>query len=246
VPVIAEGNGRWVKQALYYSYIMHRIPTQVGGLIESNHLYINSASIVKLFTLAFSEGSRYNFDPGNTVILEVKDKSKYLYPKNMGDLDKWTSENSYYYELKVPRSQSDRLYQYMQQDLERYFGVDAGAEKREILCLVLVKRGSISNLRSKGGISDTNINSASGDTVCYFHNYTFKQILQKLEPFYSISLPTPLMDGTGYKGKVDIAFKRGAATNLSILEKELAKYNLYLVKKEWPAEVLVIREKGYK
>ncbi len=246
VPVIAEGNGRWVNRALYYSYIMRHIPTQVGSMIEADRIFINSASIARLFKLAYSEGAKYNFDPTNTVVLEVRDKSKYLYPKNMGNFDQWAAKNDYYYELKIPSSQSGRLYQYMQEDLKRYFNVDAKVEKRKIVCLVLVKRGNINSLQSKGGTIDTNINSAAGDTECYFHNYTFKQILQKLQPFYANSLPTPFMDGTGYTGKIDIVFKREAVMNLSLLKNELAEYNLYLVKKEWPADVLVISEKNYK
>lgn len=243
-PVIAEGNGRWAGKALYYSYIMHRIPAQVGGLIKPDHIYENSASVAKLFKLAFEEGTKYNFNPRNTVILKVKDTSKYLYPKDMKNYDQWAENNSYYYELKVPVSESDKLYQFMQQDLERYFNVNAVVEKRKVLCLVLVKKGNINRLYSQGGPMDTNIYSALGDKLCYFHNYTFGAIMGKLQNLFSDSLPTPFVNGTGYHGTVDITFDKSAITNLNLLKKELGKNNLDLVKEEWLTNVLVIREKS--
>lgn len=242
VPVIAEGNGRWIKEALYYSYIMHRIPAQVGGIIEPNHIYFNSASIVKLFKIAFSEGTKYNFNPRNTVILQVKNKSKYIYPENESDFDKWAENNAYYYELKVPDSMSSQLYEYMKQDLERYFDVRAFVSKRKVMCLVLVKKGSINKIKSKGGKTDSNIYSATGDTVCYFHNYALKNMMEELQALYQDKIAMPFIDGTGYNGNVDIKFNRKAVGDLSLLKKELLKNNLELVKKEWPTTVLVIRQ----
>ncbi len=245
-PVIAEGNGRWADKALYYSYIMHSIPAQVGSLIEPNHIYINSASIVKLYRFAFSEGIKYNFEPGNSVILEVKNSFKYRYPKDNNVFDKWAANNSYYYELMIPVSESDRLYQFMQQDLVRYFNATARVEKRKVKCMVLMNVGNINKLKSKGGPSDSNIFNGTNDPVCYFHNYTLSHIMRQLQSFYVNSLPTPFVDGTGYMGRVDITFSSEAMSDFPLLKKELNKYGLKLVVEDWVTNVLVIHESRYK
>lgn len=243
VPVIAEGNGRWVNRALYYSYIMHTIPAQVADILDSNHIIKNSASIAELFKIAFNEVVKYNFNPSNRVILEVKDKARYIYPENAQDIDKWAKNNAYYYELKIPASDADKLYQFMQQDLERYFNVNAYVTQRKIMCLVLVRTGNLSKFKSKGGKMDSNIYSAAGDTACYFHNYTLGGIMQKLQPIYQYKLSTPFIDGTGYKQKVDIELSRNAIGKLPLLRKGLSKYNLKLVKEPWLTTVLVVHQK---
>jgi thiol-disulfide isomerase/thioredoxin len=243
-PLIADGNGRWLDEVEYYSYIMHQPYAQTNTTITPNQIHISSASIKTLYCMAFSKKHQYNL-PQNTVILEVKDAFKYSYPKDANEFDEWARGNRYFYDLFVPTSKSDKLYQFMQQDLIRYFDAEGRIEKRKIKCLVLVRTTNHDKIRTKGGKTNTNL--WSPDSLWHFRNYNLKDFVSQLqETFMDNPLPTPFIDGTQYKGNVDIEIDKNNLGSLSSLRSELKKYDLDLVEKDWVTDVLVIREKNYK
>jgi len=106
----------------------------------SNNLYrklLLNGSALSMFKTA------YRILPVNDqrVILEVKDSTALLVPKDANLKDKWSVESSFSYEIALPLNQKDNIYSYMQQDINRFFsikqGIQARLEKRTYQCYVL-------------------------------------------------------------------------------------------------------------
>jgi len=249
----------WTENVIYYSGLSHCISgLDIGNAVEStvgakdpNRISRNCSSVLQLFQTAFAEGDKYNFDPGNTIILEVKDKWKFTSPENKDEYGKWLNSNAYYYELVVPPSRSNNLYKIMQEDLLRYFDVDVRVEKRKIKCLLFVAFGELTKLRTKGGSPAINFFSMTGDSLRYMYNVPFETLngwIMRLA--IGTGLETPIIGLVKFKGNVD--FEMPTTSNntnevdLHSIRNALRKYNLGIIERYYTTAVLVIRDKKRK
>lgn len=255
MPLIAEGNGRWLKKVEYYSFISRCVrnapagyanPSFQQGRINGNRLTENCGSIKDLFVRAFSEGQRYDFRPRHTVLLDVRDTFRYVFPGDSRRWDRWYAENSYSYDLLLPEDRAGEIFKVMQQDLVNFFGVTARVEKRVIPCLVLVRTGKQDRLRSKGGEPFSNLLRSGDDSLRWIQNSPFSELAISLQVRLAApSVSRVVVDATGYQGKVDISFPAAVWDEMKLpaLRKQLRRYGLDLVEQQRPHEVLVIRER---
>lgn len=266
-PLIATAGHSLLNRVDYYSYLMPGINglqgsenlRQVHGSTIPNRIWLNRASQLQLYVAAFSEGSKYNFNSRNSVILNVKDTFGFITPADPNLVDEWSVKHSYLYELQVPPAKAGQLYQFMQQDLNRYFGLTTKVEKRKITCLVLVRTGHQDQIKSKGGAFDikTVKNINNGEVSFVLRNVPFSDFAWQLKDFlgYDYRYP-PFIDATGYRGNIDITYNTvyntsGEKNNsgnprdryIAALRKNLQKYGLDLVTRKWLTDVLVISDK---
>jgi thiol-disulfide isomerase/thioredoxin len=247
----------WKENVIYYSTLSRYISglssgkgisSTIGDTIP-NFISSSSSSIFQLLQLAYSEGNKYNFESSNTVVFHLKDKWKFIHPKNEDQLGEWYKSNAYYYELLVPPAKAAELYKIMQKDLLRYFDIDARVEKRKIKCLLLISNGSLDKLKTKGGKPALNFYRMSDDSVRYFKNQPFEQIKSWLVRM-GFGLSTPVINLVKFTGNVDFEIKttilREEPFNLSSLRAVLQQYGLDLVEKYYLTDVLVISDKKRK
>jgi thiol-disulfide isomerase/thioredoxin len=235
----------------YYSSIVRGVVNTSGtDSWGSDHLRFTVASAIALFVQAFEERTKYDFNPRNTVILKVPDRSRYLFPKNKADIEEWMTKNTYCYDLLVPPSESAHLYQFMQQDLERYFGVRVTIEKRKVQSLELVRAGRDDKLKTKGGNPGLVDFTKGGKFIWNYRNKPFHYVFMGIKNYLESNLcPEPLVDKTGYKGNVDIEFDVNIFRrhNLAEMRKALLKYGLDIRLRKVKMPVLVIeaeKDKG--
>ena len=127
------------------------------------------SSILNLFLFAFEEGGRYQFISPAQVILDVSDSNRFKPPVNKELLNTWEKDHCYEYELILPAEKKDLRYKFMQQDLQRYFGLRARVEHRTIPALVLRRRPGPDRLKSQGGSPvDSLISSEQVGQIWYF------------------------------------------------------------------------------
>ena len=249
----------WKKNVEYYTALSHCIPgldlgnsiTSTNGSRDANRILLNCCSITQLFQVAFSERNRFNLEPSNTIILEVTDKMKYAIPKDADKLAEWYKERSYYYELLIPPGKSKDLFKTMQKDLQSFFDVDARVEKRKIKCLLLITKGSLDKLKTKGAKPATNFWRMSDDSVRYLKNQPFDQIVSWLSRIpIGLNLSTPFINLVKFTGNVDFEIKASIFNadhfNLPGLSKALQQYGLDLVERVYLTDVLVISDKKKK
>jgi len=255
-PLIAGTSIELFSNVQFYSSLMkanEELPGIIGmnkinGSTTSNRIYANKVAIVDLFRMAFSEGNKYNLTPRNTIILEVKDSFKYIYPSDKNLMDEWRAENSYGYELLVPPSKSKNLYIIMQDDLMRYFDVEAKIEKKEINCLVLVKTDEQNKAFNENKIAKSE-HKRRNDTMIFI-NQPLKDLSTILKSILDAKgVIAPFIDQTHYSGTItlDLFFNRYLKNRdelVASLRKQLQRHGLDLVEKKSVTNVLVIKERN--
>ncbi len=253
-PLIMAADSNTLNNNKFYSYLLPAVG--VYGVVDhgmmitpgsptANRIILNNADIIELLQVAYAEGHD-KYGARNSIILEVKDPSKYQFPENDNLFDEWYKSNSYCYEIKVPPAQASSIYKIMQKQLITYFNVTVKKEKRMIKCLVLQKIGKDNLLRSKGGKFDSNFSKVTNDSIRYFKNAPFEYFSSLLEyVFKAYNIGSPFIDATNIMEKIDIKIPSSAWEDLpdyKSLNPALIQYGLQIREKSYMTNVLVIRE----
>jgi thiol-disulfide isomerase/thioredoxin len=252
-PLKAIADKKGLDHLESYSLLLHCISgmsfgNAAGIATENNHsfrLTQNCVSVAELYSVAFSENGKHDFSNANTVILEVKNKSRYVYPQDNNLKDEWVSNHSYIYELMIPAAEAAFIYQKMRQDLVRYFNLKGIIEKRKVRCMTLVRTTVKDYLKTKGSEPASNFWVTTDAPVRYILNQSFDRFVSALSiQSRHFKLDQPFIDKTNYTNKIDIQISTDALDNFDVkkLNSELKKYGLALQEQEILREVLVLRK----
>lgn len=186
------------------------------------------SSIVELYKKAFREYNLYNIYTNYGLILEVKDSTKYFYPSDPNLFDEWLKTNSYDYELLLPISKAGKRYKIMQEDLSRYFDLDASIERRKIKSVI------IKNCNDK----KEQIADPISGTFTSFDMFV-RLLKSRFEYYY------PVFDETvGFENKnIFVSEKSIYIQKIENLQKELLNNGMFLDFEEKEVPVLVIKER---
>lgn len=266
-----DGNGLYTNQVVYYK---NGDGTQVGKLIspseigfystitssikglpggghtDSTHLSFFNLSIRYLYKMALSQHTNDMLNsrevaieiPDSTLIEKITRKRRNP-PQDESDNERveWLNSNAYTYELKVPPSLSKIKLKIMLDDLNRYFGAMYGIEgviqDRSQKYLSLVRIGSENLLNTKGGNSVATSDAFSIN----IRNGSMGQLVVQL--FKPLQLHPFIIDETGYTGSFDM-YLECQLSDLSALNRQLAKYGLSLEAKEKLMRTPVLRMKS--
>jgi len=191
-----------------------------------------------LFANAYGKGRR--FFSSNTVSVEVKDSLAFFH---MGQKARdWMPLHCYCYELIVPAAQADSGYSIMQNDLDRLFPrYQAGLETRRKKVLALIRTSKSDKIKS-----------ASEHYSDSYDGFTYRLRRSKLAHFviglngmYMQSSPMEIVDQTGYEDYADLDLEV-KFSDLQSVNSALSRYDLKLVEKTEPREILVIRDRMLK
>lgn len=253
-PFAAHGNGVESESVLFQSVLtgyqkghksqmIRPIQPFIDGKFSINggtsyRLGCYNTSLMTLYTEAFLNGKK-TF-PYNRVILEVNDPMK-LTANLVGDAAlEWQKKNAYCYELIMPAAVGrSAVYRQMQYDLARMFPqYTASIQQRKIDSYALVRTSKKDKLKTKEG--------KPGGAWDHFgfslQNYSgLDYFLQQLE--YYLQKELPLINKTGYEGKIDIELKANLSS-IEELNKALAAYDLQFVRGFHVMDVLVISDSG--
>lgn len=196
-----------------------------------------NAWIQLMFALAWSDETRYF--SRNRIVLEVKEPGLVTSNNKQGsEFKEWLRDHAWSYELIVPPHLSGKVFEIMRGDMVRLFPqYTASVEKRPIPCLVLVRTSDNDKLKSN---QVAFVNNA--DAYSLSINNSNIQLLASQLNHYLQHLNKPVVDGTGYTGKVDINLD-AKLSSVEDLRRALKAYDLDLIEKEHEIEVLVIRDK---
>lgn len=251
-PMAAIANKKGIEHLESYSLLMHCISgitfsnaaVNTNGNDMPNRITQNCASVSQLYEAAFSENGKHDFNAENTIIYNIRDKARFVIPKDGNLMDDWKANYSFNYELMVPESDAAMIYKKMQLDLARYFNVKGVVEKRIVRCLALVGTNT-HLLRTKGGQAATNFWVVSTDTARFMINQPFTALVAALSISHRAKTNVmPFVDLTGYKGNIDIQLNSNALATFDLkkLKIELNRYGLDLITTDRLSEVLVLNE----
>lgn len=208
------------------------------------------SSVEGLLLKAFEEYDKYRFSSPAQVLWMLDDTTKYVLPADPGERDAWKQGHSYSYELVIPVEQQSTRYAYMQEDVQRYFGLTAVVEKRELTCMSLVRTGDTRLLLPETAEVGDNLWPSSprhpiNDSIRVLHNRPFSEFAERIGGWITYATGIPFADQTGYHGKVTIRLSDKTIDPLNIdqLNTELLAYGLQLITSSALFDVLVIRKK---
>lgn len=185
--------------------------------------------------------------PSFTKIYEVRD-STILEPAgvSMNKRNEWEKVHTYSYRLiMAPNTDSASFMATMQRDISNNFPYTATIEKRKVKCYVLKAHGDVSSLKTSGNEPSYNA------SVYYIHltNSNMSDFLFALSKYSNLTksgnwrMPAiPVLDETGYKGKIDIDFNANLKDPEEI-KKELKKHHLQLELIDREIDCLVLKDK---
>ncbi|MFC0773401.1 TlpA family protein disulfide reductase [Terrimonas alba] len=230
IPGISVGNATYVNNETNYPYRIKR----------------SNSSILSLFIDAFSEGGRYNFQSRNAIQLRNVPLEIVDYPADIYLFDDWKKEYCYNYDLQVPPKDTEKIYRYMQQDLIRYFDINAAVITNKIDCWVIARTSKKDKIRSKGQASKYNHQGIHRDSLFYYHNMPMTSFIGGLQDLLVYrEIPFPLVDETGYTGNVDIGLSLYTDKNMTLeaLRKDLKKYDLAIIQRKIAIPTLVLQKR---
>jgi hypothetical protein len=222
------------------------IQTKYGN---SQRLFEANTSILQLYSDAYAriKGSplpKLESDVfSKEVVLEVSDSSGLL---SLGSINEWTWEklrayernNFYCYELMLPdKFTLYEAYQFMIQDLDRYFKFKSSIEIRPVKCLQLVIKDQQMQFKSDSGKMFIALEDGRR------HLQVSKLPIWHLVTSLNIRFDYPwITNETGYDGYIDVDLHLDENLSLLSLRKELQKFGLDLREKIIKKPMLVIRD----
>jgi thiol-disulfide isomerase/thioredoxin len=226
----------------------------ISGKEFKQEITYSCSSIIQLYEAAIDgmTNNKFQFYRPGRILVETRDSARFFPPRNEGQLLQWAESYSYNYQLLVPLADSIKRFIKMKNDLDEYFHIMTSIEKRKIKCLLLIRTSKQDKLASKGGLSEDNflhngLRSTKADSIRYMKNKPFRRFSSYLQSFLENDLNLPFVNLTGYKGNIDIEINDTVfdPINLNNLKKELNKYNLDIIKKEYLIDVLVLKDNKY-
>lgn len=144
-------------------------------------------------------------------------------------------EKLYSIEYIVPKEEANNLYTRMLKYINENSNYVASIEKKPVKCLVLRKTSGIDKIASKGGEPIGNVLKSP----YMLRNVSLDFLLSSLATNDITTLP--VIDETGYLGKVDLKFS--SFQDLKSIQKELSAYDLELVEIAKELPMLVVKDK---
>jgi len=243
-----------IQYATYISKSIDSIYFHIDN--DADNIPYRCRSIQDLYQFAYNESDNeafYKFrEPGRTV-LNVTDVTKYTYTPGI-NYDFWRLQYGYYYQAFLPSWLKKNKYKIMQEDLERYFGLDVRIEKQPVRCFALIRTSPNNLLKTRGGRPQkTDFSSwlAAKDNdpehpkLRYIKNEPFQDLFRIIEAYGNSQFQIKIVDSTGYNGNIDFEIDEDVLSNLTIpkLRTELKRYDLDLEEKYIEMDVLVLQEK---
>jgi thiol-disulfide isomerase/thioredoxin len=183
-----------------YSAGSRTVPDKYG----TKRHFIWNGFLLRAFWNAYSE-----FNPHlrlHLIEIHTKDSLKFIPPTKSYahllkgskylDYDSWKDDHALYYDLNLRKGvPNTKFREYMFNDLEREFNVEAKIEKRPVKCVVITKKGSIRNVEKGNPLERTEISrkiefkiSIRNATIADFADFMFRVF-----PKTSDVVPDPLI-----------------------------------------------------
>jgi len=244
-----EGNGRLQKYINNYSFGMTKI-NEIGYTLYSfNKDTINktygfkfvNTSLLDIYKIAFGSSvalTDNDFIFENRIVFSSPEcLTSFKYPDNTDSIPAWEARNLVCYESKWNLNNENLAYQYLQDDVNRFFSFSVSIENKETDCYTLKKINSLSHV--KPGDKETYMRYI--DLSYHLKNKPVSVLIQSLNGM-NLFKDIPLIDETYYTENIDINLIN-AFSDISTLKIQLLRFGFILEKEKRKIRLLVIRPK---
>ncbi|MFC5283232.1 hypothetical protein [Pedobacter alpinus] len=205
---------------------------------ESIHTQIINYPAYRIYLMALN---KFLGMPANQMLWEVANRADFQYQEDTGFADSWNRKHSYCYESVLPlatpvAARLDKICK----DLDLALGLHGRLALRDTLVWRLVKTGTLPV--SKGGKAiNTLHNSKTAEKT--LRNAGLKTLVYEMNKYEE---NPPVIDGTGFKGKVDMDLYIPSFTDFYALQAELASHHLKLEQVRLPVTFFILTENKLK
>lgn len=207
---------------------LNSVPMARMGKITRNRVARSNASLIDLYSIAYSKGGIYNFQSPESWEIDDTDRKKFIKPEADSLYNEWYANYCYHYDLRVPKNLAPSIYRFMQEDLDRYFEIEVEVvlRRRKVYLLKIIDKTLFAQKAS-----ELPLRSSPVDEVIYFRNWdmlSFTVYLQKM--LLNNDLSDIVVNDTNFQGSFTIALHNKFLTefSISLLNQELRKYGLEL------------------
>ena len=194
-------------------------------------VHATNAMVGALYMIAFGDST--GAVPFSRLVIESANPEKYIAPKGT-DYEAWRYDNTFCYELTVPKDRANDLLKIMRDDLKRMFGANAYMEERIQKCLVLTAE-KVTHMQADRSATPKKVYNAGG---CSVVNKPFVDLFDLIRHFNQDKI---VLDETGITDNVTVALS-AQMNDIDALNETLKQYGLNLAYKDRPIKMLVIRD----
>lgn len=244
--LVHDEQNRVREHFLEYAYFTDYIPGFSSGMNTHRNdpdttatlrLTIRNLWPLEYFRRAFGQGSR--FLQNTSIAMEVQHPEKLTTTLSGPEFKEWLRDNSFCYELVMPRSKQREFPERFKTDVLNFFSAyEVKVEKRKVPCLVLVSIGGNDLLKTKGGKTKNDISPLGVS----FRNYTMHALIVSLSHKYLKDAPV-LVDESGIDFNIDMDIELLQFTDIDVLNDKIKKYGLRFVHEDREVDILVIKDK---
>ncbi len=242
-----EGNGRLQKYITSYSFSMTKIDENEATRWSFIKDTINKTASFKfvniplldLYKMAFGYSiykTDYYYD--NRIVFDLPEKSKYFKrPLMIDSLEDWEEKNLVCYESKWNLINDSLAYQFLQNDINRFFPYSVKVEQKEVKCYLLSTDKKFKISKTIGGEKAFDYS----DTLFRLKNMPLSVLIESLnglDLFESI----PVVGTTNFSANIDVSLIN-AFKSLPALKKELLRNGFQLLKGKKKISMLVISKR---
>ena len=203
------------------------------------HLLLRNFDLLRLYGMVFQTEMR-NF--GRHYRLRVKNPG--IFKSDSPNMDGWIRNNGYSYEI-VAREKLDRqqVKQYLLEDLNNSFGLEASLQKEPTTCWVLLTTGKGEKPLQTAGDKPT-IEWTGESTLKRLINQPVSVLIARLNSAPSNdSIPPVFIDGSGITYNIDLSVHLGDSPSLKEFNYVLKPYGLRFAVEQCEQELLIITDK---
>ncbi|WP_345949166.1 TlpA disulfide reductase family protein [Mucilaginibacter sp. PAMB04274] len=204
---------------------------------KSRRITTRNVPLMALFSNAYA--GQYRTLGNHKILLDVQDTTALNSSQTGAAYHQWLfAGHGYCYELIVPPRLAPDIFSIMQSDLSRLFPqYKARVELLDRDCWVLTRTAATDKLKTTGSKPHIQVDRFGFQ----MSNATLDYLIVQLDSFYLSNTPYPVVDGTGYTGKVDLSLDANLGS-IESLNQALEKYDLKFVLKKAPIEMLHISD----
>ena len=215
--------------------------------------YTTSGTIKAIYQRLFHDFNAVEFNPFRTGRIQIVSDRPEIYdtPKGLeGEayID-WMNNHAYFYQIRVPLDDSLKLFDWIKDDFERYFGLHATVESIVLDVWQLKLVGPLELIVTTGGKQKNNFIAQDPrqpklDSIRQLKNYPYAHFSSYITSVIERITGIPCLDETGLQGEVDVSFSGQSLDQptIDLMQAELKKHGLYLERAKKELDVIVLTD----
>jgi len=213
-------------------------------------LYEINKSILELYKIAYKNNLKVEMDDVSRVVVSIKDPHRIYNYLSWDDprLFEWLDSNTFCYSIKSKKEETDSVYDFMREDLDRHFHLKSYFDEKTISCMVLKRIGPLTMIKASGEKTNRSWSVKRDGKIFVLRNQSWDFFSGQIQEVVNAKDAfLPFFDEVKFEGNVDMDLPwndRVEDVPIDKLRKALNIMGLDLVRESRTLKVLCIVDDG--